>query len=243
MYARLAGRMEIWKRRAHIDRPVQVRLGDTPVPWITGPRAPCIVLPQDAGRWPVAVQDAVLMHELSHVDRNNLRWFLFGRVVAALYWPIPGVARLCFRLSAAYQQTSDVFAMRYIRDTLSYARGMRHVRGRMDTQSLAHHSVGTARLAWGDIDSLAVREKHIKEEEYCDPFYDRVFWAVIQATLAMFLLTGMTLEIFVEEDPPPVMLFEQWEFSFQRIERDEGLKVIKRYSRNSRRTESPSGDK
>lgn len=225
---KLASRLDFWRRRVGISQPVAVCLGNSEQPWTRGSLKPVIGLPRSAARWPAAVQDAILVHELCHIKHRHWLWLVAGRLVAALYWPIPWVAGLTEHLGHGFQEASDARAIEFFGDRMGYSRALKHIAQRIDP--LPHEQPGTqpagnpALLAWQESASLGNREALVLSSVSRDPCYDRVFWGLTQATLAMFLLTGTTLEqIYIPEDPTFVPA-EFWYISFGRSSRYEDVK-------------------
>jgi beta-lactamase regulating signal transducer with metallopeptidase domain len=85
-----------WRAAARIGstlglrRPVLLMVtARTSVPLTWGWRAPVVLLPADAHRWPAERREAVLVHELAHVARGDALGHDIARLVAALFWPNP----------------------------------------------------------------------------------------------------------------------------------------------------------
>lgn len=73
-----------------VRQPVEVRMSDgTPVPYTCGLMKPTIVLPTSASEWTAERRDAVLMHELAHINRGDLAMNILSHVARAMYWPNP----------------------------------------------------------------------------------------------------------------------------------------------------------
>jgi hypothetical protein len=110
---------------------------------------------------------------------------------------------------------------------MGYSRALKHIAQRIDP--LAHEqtdaqAAGNPALTWHDSASLEGRQAMVLSSVSRDPCYDRVFWGLTQATLAMFLLTGTTLqELYIPEDPKFVPA-EFWYVSFGRSSRYEDVK-------------------
>src|SRR6185295_9490284 len=70
-----------------IRRPVRLleseRVG---VPLVCGGWNPCIILPPTSASWDAAALRGVLLHELAHGRRGDLRWNLLAHLVRALFW-------------------------------------------------------------------------------------------------------------------------------------------------------------
>lgn len=222
-------RAEFWRRRIGLSPPVAVRRAAGEDPSTTGLLRPAIYLPRSAGRWPVTVQDAVLVHELLLVRHRDWAWLVLGRVVAALYWPVPQIARLTEDLRRAFQHAGDARAIEYFDDRLGYVRALRHVAQRIDP--LPHeeppHEEPTKSaplLGWQDSAALEQRAADLASDASRDPCYEKVFWAMAQATLAVFLLTGTTLQRFYVDERPPFVPDAFWYVSFDRSARYEDVK-------------------
>ncbi len=83
--------LERWHSRFGLRRRVQLRQSrSVSVPVVIGWRRPAILLPADlASKTDLEVIDAVLLHELTHVQRDDYAWNVVLRVVRAIYWPHP----------------------------------------------------------------------------------------------------------------------------------------------------------
>ncbi|HLA85494.1 MAG TPA: M56 family metallopeptidase [Thermoguttaceae bacterium] len=91
-----------------IAHPVRVLVSArTRIPIALGVRHPAIVLPDDCERWPAERMRIVLAHELSHVQRNDVRWQLVARGVAAFYWFHPLVWMAVGRMKAESERACD----------------------------------------------------------------------------------------------------------------------------------------
>ena len=184
-------RKAIWCQRMGIDPDgVVVLLDGDERPRSYGWFRQVITLPQGAQRWQTSILDAVLAHELALSKSHAWRWLVASEAVSVLYWPTPWLRELPRILNAAYQYTGDSGALSFYKDRIDYARALRHVAARMQSADLAAHT-GILLAATTSAD-LEQRASAIKEEGLSDPRYDRVFWALAQATLAVFILTGTT---------------------------------------------------
>lgn len=59
---------------------------DVEIPMVVGALNPRIVVPASAAAWPPERLRVVLLHELAHVRRNDVRWMLVARVVTSVFW-------------------------------------------------------------------------------------------------------------------------------------------------------------
>lgn len=74
-------------QRLHLTRiPVLLRHHRSPVPLTFGVWRPCILLPRDSTSWTPQRTRMVLVHELTHIRRNDLLWQMFAKVVSAVWW-------------------------------------------------------------------------------------------------------------------------------------------------------------
>ena len=67
---------------------------DVPIAWGFSPLA--VVVPSDAGTWNADRRDAVALHEMAHLRRDDARTQLLAQVAVALHWPNP-LAWLAYR--------------------------------------------------------------------------------------------------------------------------------------------------
>jgi hypothetical protein len=225
---KLIGRLEFWQQRIGITKRVALCLGNSEQPWTHGSLKPMIGLPRSAAHWPAPVQDAILVHELCHIKHRHWAWLVASRLVAAVYWPITWVSGLTEHLNLDFQESSDARAIEFFGDRMGYSRALKHIAQRIDP--LPHEQASTSPaensplLAWHDSESLESREAAVRSSVSRDPCYDRVFWGLTQATLAMFLLTGTTLEqLYIPEDAQFVPE-EFWYVSFGASSRYEDVK-------------------
>jgi hypothetical protein len=151
-----------------------------------------------------------------------------SRLVAAVYWPITWVSGITKHLDRDFQEASDARAIEFFGDRMGYSRALKHIAQRIDPlpheQASTQPSTNPALLVWHDSESLEGREAAVRSSVSRDPCYERVFWGLTQATLAMFLLTGTTLEqLYIPEDAQFVPE-EFWYVSFGRSSRYEDVK-------------------
>jgi RND family efflux transporter MFP subunit len=85
--------LDSWRSQLALRSVVQILQGEhASVPVVVGWRCPAIVLPlKMAEATDQQVIDAVLLHELTHIQRGDYAWNLLLRVVRAIYWPHPCV--------------------------------------------------------------------------------------------------------------------------------------------------------
>lgn len=93
------------------DVPRVVRSADVRMPFACGVRTPTIVLPLSSDTWSVERRQAVLLHELAHVRRNDLLGHTFARLVCVVYWFHPMVWMAAGALRAESEQACDDLAV------------------------------------------------------------------------------------------------------------------------------------
>ncbi|MEX0724659.1 MAG: M56 family metallopeptidase [Planctomycetaceae bacterium] len=82
-------------RQLKVNRPVRLlESTENVIPMTWGILHPAVLLPTEARMWSPDLRRAVLLHELFHVQRNDIAVQLLGRVVCTLYWfhPLAWVA-------------------------------------------------------------------------------------------------------------------------------------------------------
>lgn len=89
-----------------------------------GFRRPVILLPGSWSAQPVAIQRAVLAHELWHVRRRDWAWTLGEEVVCALFWFVAPVWLLVSRIQSAREEVVDALAIRATGSRRSYAEAL-----------------------------------------------------------------------------------------------------------------------
>lgn len=70
-----------------ITRTVDVVVSsDVEIPMVVGALNPRVVVPTSAAAWSPERLRVVLLHELAHVRRHDVRWMLVARVVTSIFW-------------------------------------------------------------------------------------------------------------------------------------------------------------
>lgn len=94
-------------------------------PRVTGWRHPLVLMPPGvAGLLDAAELDAVLLHELAHVRRGDLRWNLLQRVVLALLWFHPVAWCLQAGIARERERCCDALAVRHGAQPAALARAL-----------------------------------------------------------------------------------------------------------------------
>ena len=92
---------------------------------VSGCGRPWLLVPHGlAARLTPAELDAVLLHELAHVRRGDLRWNLLQRVVLSLLWFHPVAWRLQAGLARERERCCDALAVRHGASPVALARAL-----------------------------------------------------------------------------------------------------------------------
>jgi hypothetical protein len=136
-----------------------------------------------------------------------------GGLIAALYWPLPWVRTIADGLNGSLMESGNRLAMSCFNDRLGYERAAKQLEQRLQAPA------GAMRMPkWEEEEQPAfiTRTRYQTKSARKDPQYDRVFWSLVQATVVMFILTGMTLRQLEEFEAQDVDLSERWFFSYER---------------------------
>lgn len=89
-----------------------VRVADVPSPMVVGAIRPRLVAPRGLeARLTCDERDAVLLHELAHVERNDFAWNIVLRIGLALVWFNPFAWRLYRELAEEREAACDALAV------------------------------------------------------------------------------------------------------------------------------------
>ncbi|MGA0585717.1 M56 family metallopeptidase [Dyella sp. KRB-257] len=102
----------------------QVRMADVASPLVAGAWRPLLVVPTGLMHLPRAEHEALLLHELAHVQRHDCRWNLLQRIVLAGFWFHPAAWMLYRRLMREREMRCDALAVRHGASPLKLARGL-----------------------------------------------------------------------------------------------------------------------
>ncbi|MDJ0839989.1 MAG: M56 family metallopeptidase [Acidobacteriota bacterium] len=94
-----------------IRRSVALMEAEVSGPVLVGIRRPAVLVPFAARRWPEARVRAVLLHELAHLQRNDLLHQFIAQLCCALYWYNPLVWLAARRLVVDREIASDDFVL------------------------------------------------------------------------------------------------------------------------------------
>ena len=108
--------------RAHLRQAARVVMSEeTPSPAVAGVFRPVVILPQGAEDWSDDEVDAVMVHELSHVERRDCLINLLADLTAAIYWCNPLVTYAARRVRAEGELACDEEALRAGSEPDAYA--------------------------------------------------------------------------------------------------------------------------
>lgn len=118
------------RQRLRIFRSVHLRIVECDTsPVVTGVWRSTILLPDTARGWNTERRRSVLVHELAHVRRGDLRALAIARAACAIYWFNPLVWFACAQLRSECEQACDDEVLRsgalpsaYAADLLDIAR-------------------------------------------------------------------------------------------------------------------------
>jgi beta-lactamase regulating signal transducer with metallopeptidase domain len=112
-------------RRGLVAAVPVVRAAAVASPQVTGWRRPLLLVPHGLDRRLAPAElEAVLLHELAHVRRGDLRWNLLQRLVLALLWCHPVAWRLQAALARERERCCDVLAVRHGASRAALARAL-----------------------------------------------------------------------------------------------------------------------
>jgi beta-lactamase regulating signal transducer with metallopeptidase domain len=80
-----------------------------------------VLLPNDVAEWNSVERNAVIAHELNHVQRGDFWWQLLSHIYAAIYWWNPASWAFVYRLRWLAERLSDAAALRVMPDRSQYA--------------------------------------------------------------------------------------------------------------------------
>ena len=100
--------LERSRRQLLIDSPVRLLRSERgAMPFTCGLVHPVVVLPATADSWSASRREAVLLHELAHVQRRDLFTNLVAQAACAFYWFHPLVWTAARRLRAESERACD----------------------------------------------------------------------------------------------------------------------------------------
>ena len=173
-----------------------------------------VVLPDAVRHWPVGQVDVGLLLQLALVKQRGWSWLLCARLVAALYWPAPWVARMYAEFAHALGEQALGLARAAYRDDPGWRRdlskynertqGLPAMEVRMvlgvtapldDTRSRPTTPVFEAKVGMREEITPAARWRATKQrraEREFDP-YERVYWLIALASVVVSIGTTLTI--------------------------------------------------
>ncbi len=108
--------LDRWRKQIGITSSVALRQSDrVGVPAVIGWRHPTILLSANlAEATDKDVIDAVLLHELAHIERGDYAWNLLLQVVRAVYWPQPCAWLVSHYVRAGREAVCDAVCMHWM---------------------------------------------------------------------------------------------------------------------------------
>ncbi len=115
-------RFEHWRRHVAPWRAVALLKSDAvSVPIVLGSWRPAVLVPAGlAEETDTSLIDAILVHELAHVERADCFWQLVERLVQGIYWFHPLVWLASRRIAAVRERACDEFAIHALADREAY---------------------------------------------------------------------------------------------------------------------------
>ena len=141
-----------------------VRLADIATPQIVGVWRPALLLPRDlVHTLSRDERDAVLLHELAHVQRGDFGWNLLQRSMLALLWFHPAAWILYGALSREREACCDAWALRHGASPTDLARALIGLADRAARPALAMAA------GHGDLTDLTMRIHRLLDLQRREP--------------------------------------------------------------------------
>lgn len=123
--ARMRAALRRAVRRGLVGAPPALRAAAVASPQVIGWWRPLLLVPHGLhGRLARDELDAVLLHELAHVRRNDLRWNLLQRAALALLWFHPVAWRLQASVARERERCCDALAVRHGASPVALAKAL-----------------------------------------------------------------------------------------------------------------------
>ena len=113
--------LPVWPGPALVPDHVDVRVDGLGTPWTWGHRHPVMVLPLDFETWPRERRQAVLAHELSHIQRRDCLADGVSRWLCNVFWFHPMMWMLWLRQRRYAEEACDDAALAAGTDPCEYA--------------------------------------------------------------------------------------------------------------------------
>ncbi len=180
--------------RLHPGRKVLLRASErveSPITW--GFLRPVIVVPAYL-QASLRERRMILKHELEHVRRGDWLTQLLGRLIAILFWPVPGLRHALSRLSLEAEQSCDDRVLASEADAPAYA-------ALLLRQAQAQH-IPTS-VALGQPSELALRIKNLCESALDHRAPKGLFWSVPLSLVLALPIASLQLSERPADDPRP----------------------------------------
>lgn len=146
--------LESAKRSLGVKHPIRLLLGEpAAMPMTWGFRTPRVLLPASATDWPREQTQAVLLHELAHVLRNDILLQRVAELARAVFWFNPLVWYAARRMLVEREHACDDAVLRsgvrgseYAHQLLAMAHSLRSARTVAAALPMARRSQMTGRL-------------------------------------------------------------------------------------------------
>ncbi len=180
--------------RLRVKRPVRVLVtGERSMPMLWGILRPTVMVPAFAREWSVERVEAVLMHEIAHVRRQDCLTQLAARFVGALYWYHPLVWWVIGQLRLEGERACDDLVLEEGHRAPDYAEHLLHVAagGRMESP------LGSAAIGMAGESRLEIRVRAILDGER-----NRLRPTLASATGCVMLVGGMVFPLALLRSVP-----------------------------------------
>ncbi len=150
MFLRMTGEVA---SRMNLSAMPEFRFTDeVTMPLACGWHRPLVLLPQDFLSWPQAEQQAVILHELAHVQRGDLRAMLTARVLQIVYWVHPAAWWTARGLRQSLELCADLKVLEHGNEPAHYASILLNVVQRIGDDRTSNSLPGVAMSAYGRLE-------------------------------------------------------------------------------------------
>ena len=114
---------------AELQQTLRTRAEIRYVPGLTQPatfglRRPVVLLPEAADQQPLAIQRAVLAHELIHVQRRDWMWVVCEELLLAAFWFNPGMWWIVAQVRRTREEAVDEYAVAVTGSRRTYVKAL-----------------------------------------------------------------------------------------------------------------------
>ena len=143
---------------------------------------PRLILPAQWRSWPHSTLEAVLAHELVHIQRRDDRWLMAARALTTFYWWMPWLRLLTRRHERVMEESCDDAASDLLGRPLDYAQALYDVAG--DTLT-PHSATGMHRH------HVADRIGRFSQQRALELDSGAVYWCVVAIVGVVSLITSI----------------------------------------------------